>query len=170
MNKKTERLILGIDPGTARVGYGLIVQNGNRLHMLETGCIQNAPEMTQSERLLRIHTQITEIIARLRPDTAAVEQLFFTKNVKTGISVAQARGVILLTIAQAGIKLAEYRPDQVKTSVCGYARADKRQVQEMVKRILGLKEIVKPDDAADALAVAICHSHSAILDRVRIKK
>jgi crossover junction endodeoxyribonuclease RuvC len=126
--------------------------------------------MPQSERLLRIYTQMTEIFAEHRPDVAAVEQLFFSKNVTTGISVAQARGVILLTAMQAGVTLAEYRPDQVKTSVCGYGRADKKQVQLMVKHLLGLKEIVKSDDTADALAAAICHAHSSILDRVSIKK
>ncbi|MDR2428255.1 MAG: crossover junction endodeoxyribonuclease RuvC [Candidatus Margulisbacteria bacterium] len=170
MLKKSGRLILGVDPGTALVGWGLVRQQGSRLSMLAHGCIKNPPHMAQSERLLRIYAQMTEIFARHRPDVAAVEQLFFSKNVTTGISVAQARGVILLTARQAGVTLAEYRPDQIKTSVCGYGRADKKQVQLMVKRLLGLKEIVKSDDTADALAAAICHAHSSILDRVQIKR
>ncbi|MDR1453920.1 MAG: crossover junction endodeoxyribonuclease RuvC [Candidatus Margulisbacteria bacterium] len=167
--KKNSRLILGIDPGTALVGWGLVSQQGNRLSMLAHGCIKNPPQMPQSERLLRIYTQMTEILAKYEPDVAAVEQLFFSKNVTTGISVAQARGVILLTAIQAGVTLAEYRPDQIKTSVCGYGRADKKQVQLMVKRLLGLQEIIKSDDTADALATAICHAQSSILDRVKIK-
>ncbi|GBR74204.1 Holliday junction helicase RuvC [Candidatus Termititenax aidoneus] len=170
MLKKNSRLILGIDPGTALVGWGLVRQQGSRLSVQAHGCIKNPPQMPQSERLLRIYEQLTEVIAEHRPDAVAVEQLFFSKNVTTGISVAQARGVILLTAIQAGVTLAEYRPDQIKTSVCGYGRADKKQVQLMVKRLLGLKEIVKSDDTADALATAICHAHSSILDRVKIKK
>jgi crossover junction endodeoxyribonuclease RuvC len=170
VSKKGERLILGIDPGTARVGYGLIAQSGNRLRMVEAGCIQNTPAMSQSERLSRIFERISEILAQTAPDVMSVEQLFFAKNVTTGLTVAQARGVILLAAARAEVPLAEYRPLQIKQSVCGYARADKKQVQEMVKRLLGLKEIVRPDDAADALAAAICHAHSAILERIQVKK
>ncbi|GBR76235.1 Holliday junction helicase RuvC [Candidatus Termititenax persephonae] len=164
------RLILGIDPGTALVGWGVVCQQGNKLSLRAVGCIKNTPQMPQSERLLRIYEQTTKILAEYKPDVAAVEKLFFTKNITTGMSVSQARGVILLTLIQSGIKLAEYGPEQVKLSVCGYGRADKKQVQTMVKRLLGLKEIVKPDDAADALATAICHAQSSILDRVKIKK
>ena len=167
--KKNDRLILGIDPGTALVGWGIVRQQGSRLSLHAVDCIKNTPQMTQSERLQRIYEQVTAVLVKYKPDVMAVEQLFFSKNVTTGISVAQARGVILLTARQAGVKLAEYRPDEVKTSVCGYARADKKQVQIMVKRLLGLKEIIKSDDASDALATAICHAQSSILDRVRIK-
>jgi crossover junction endodeoxyribonuclease RuvC len=170
VSKKSERLIFGVDPGTAIVGWGLIAQSGNRLHLVGAGCVKNAPALTQSERLVRIFDQISALLKRHTPDVIAVEQLFFAKNVTTGISVAQARGVILLAAARAGVRLAEYRPMQIKQSVCGYARADKRQVQEMVKRILNLKEIIRPDDAADALAAAICHANSAILEKIKVKE
>lgn len=155
-----ETIILGIDPGTAILGYGVISKRGNRLQMIDVGCIRNAVKTSLSERLLNISTELADIIKKHTPDFIAVEDLFFAKNVKTAMSVAQARGVVLLTAAQAKVRLTEYKPNQIKLSVCGYGRADKKQVQEMVKRLLNLAAIVKPDDAADALAVAICHAHT----------
>lgn len=152
--------VLGIDPGTAIVGYGVVKQTGNKLTVIDHGCIKNASTLTQQERLIRIAEGIAELIAEHNPQEIAVEELFFSKNVKTAMTVAQARGVILLTAAKASIHTAEYKPNQVKLAVCGYGSAEKRQVQEMVKRLLNMSEIVKPDDAADALAVAICHLHS----------
>ena len=152
--------VLGIDPGTAIVGYGIVKQIGNKLKVIGHGCIKNASTMTQQERLIRIADGITALIAEHQPQEIAVEELFFSKNVKTAMTVAQARGVILLSAARAKILTAEYKPNQIKLAVCGYGSAEKRQVQEMVKRLLNMKEIVKPDDAADALAVAICHLHS----------
>lgn len=152
--------VLGIDPGTAIVGYGVVKQTGNKLTVIDHGCIKNASTMTQQERLIRIADGITALIAEHNPQEIAVEELFFSKNVKTAMTVAQARGVILLSAARAKIVTAEYKPNQIKLAVTGYGAAEKRQVQEMVKRLLNMKEIVKPDDAADALAVAICHLHS----------
>lgn len=155
-----ERLILGIDPGTAILGYGLVVQNGHKYSAVDHGCIRTSSKLLPEERLILLYNGITKVIAKHQPDEIAVEELFFSKNVKTAMSVAQARGVVLLSAAQAGIKTAEYKPNQIKLAVCGYGGADKRQVQEMVKRLLNMSEIVKPDDAADALAIAICHLNS----------
>lgn len=152
--------VLGIDPGTAIVGYGIVKQTGNKLTVIDHGCIKNASTLTQQERLIRIADGLKALIEQHNPQEIAVEELFFSKNVKTAMTVAQARGVILLTAAKASIRTAEYKPNQVKLAVCGYGSAEKTQVQEMVKRLLNMKEIVKPDDAADALAVAICHLHS----------
>lgn len=153
-------IVLGIDPGTAIIGYGVVKQTGNKLTVIDHGCIKNPSTMTQQERLIRIADGITTLIAEHNPHEIAVEELFFSKNVKTAMTVAQARGVILLSAARAKIVTAEYKPNQIKLAVTGYGSAEKRQVQEMVKRLLNMKEIVKPDDAADALAVAICHLHS----------
>lgn len=155
-----EEIILGIDPGTAILGYGVIKKRGDKLQMLVADCVRSKASTSISERLLKIAQELKIIIDQYQPTEIVVEEIFFSKNVKTAISVAQARGVVLLTAAQAKIKLTEYKPNQIKQAVCGYGQADKRQVQEMVKRILCLKEIIKPDDAADALAAAICHAHT----------
>lgn len=157
------KIILGIDPGTATLGYGIISQQGNRLSLLEHGCIKTKAKDALEQRLEYIYNDLQKLISSHLPDEIAVEKIFFSKNVKTAISVAQARGVVMLTAAQAKIKMAEYTPNQVKMSVCGYGNADKKQVQEMVRRLLALPERIKSDDAADALAVAICHtSHSPV--------
>jgi crossover junction endodeoxyribonuclease RuvC len=151
--------ILGIDPGLATIGYALVDKETNHFDVLEYGIIKTSADKDNIERLKIIHHNIEELIKEFRPAEMAVEELFFNKNVKTAIAVGQARGVILLAGAQAGLKVAEYTPLQIKQAVVGYGRADKRQVQQMVKSLLNLAELPRPDDAADALAVSICHGH-----------
>lgn len=153
-------LILGIDPGLAIVGYSLVEKKGNRFSVCDYGVIRTPAEATNYQRLMTIFEELSNLIAIYQPDEMAVEELFFNKNVKTAIEVGQARGVILLTGAQAGLRVAEYTPLQVKQAVVGYGRASKEQVQQMVKALLNLSSLPKPDDAADALAVAICHGNS----------
>jgi crossover junction endodeoxyribonuclease RuvC len=153
-------LILGIDPGTAIMGYGLIAQQGNRLKPLKYGVIRTAAALPLAARLLKLYRELELLIQNDRPDAVAVEELFFNKNTRTALAVGQARGVILLAAEQAGLEIAEYTPLQVKQGVVGYGRAEKQQIQEMVKLLLCLNELPKPDDAADALAIAICHAHS----------
>lgn len=153
-------IILGIDPGYAIVGYGVLNYKDGRFTVLEYGSIITEAGTEFSERLLKIHKGMDELIKRHSPDSVAVEELFFNKNTKTAMKVSQARGVILLAGAISGIDVFEYTPLQVKQAVCGYGRADKNQVQQMVKLLLNLEKIPKPDDTADALAVAICHAHS----------
>lgn len=162
-------LILGIDPGTAIMGYGLVAQQGNRLKPLKYGAIRTEAALTLAARLLQLHQGLERLIQEYRPDAVAVEELFFNKNTRTALAVGQARGVILLVAEQAGLEIAEYTPLQVKQSVVGYGRAEKRQIQEMVKMLLCLNEIPKPDDAADALAIAICHAHSRKLNTLSQK-
>lgn len=154
-------VILGIDPGYAIVGYGLVEYIGNRFRVFDYGSIQTKAGMPTNERLKIIYDSVTEIIARHKPDAMAIEELFFNTNSKTAIVVAEARGIILLSAINAGIDIAEYTPLQVKQAVTGYGRADKNQVQQMTKAMLGLDKVPKPDDTADALAIAICHAHSA---------
>lgn len=154
-------LVIGIDPGTATTGYGIVEENNrNEIRAVEYGVVSTAAGLPAEIRLLEINQKINEILLLHRPDCGAVEKLFFQRNVTTAIAVGQARGVILLSLAQAGLPVSEYTPNEVKQSVTGYGSADKKQVQEMVRTILGLKSIPKPDDAADALAIAICHIHS----------
>jgi crossover junction endodeoxyribonuclease RuvC len=153
-------LVIGIDPGTATTGYGIVEENNrNEIRAVEYGVVSTAAGLPAEIRLLEINQKINEILLLHRPDCGAVEKLFFQRNVTTAIAVGQARGVILLSLAQAGLPVNEYTPNEVKQSVTGYGSADKKQVQEMVRTILGLKSIPKPDDAADALAIAICHIH-----------
>lgn len=154
-------LVIGIDPGTATTGYGLVreVEDGN-LQAVDFGVITTSPELEMPERLLALYNRITEIVTLHRPASGAVEKLFFQKNVRTAITVGQGRGVAILALAKAGMDVAEYTPLQIKQAVAGYGGADKQQVQYMVRALLHLDEIPKPDDAADALAVAICHLHS----------
>lgn len=159
-------LVLGIDPGTATTGFGLVESRGSRLRVIDYGIISTPAGMDMPERLCLIHQGLSQIISQYQPQTAAVEQIFYYHNAKTVITVAQSRGVILYTAASAGIEVCEYTPLQVKQSVVGYGQADKRQVQLMVQRILSLKEIPKPDDAADALAIAICHLHAQRLGQI----
>lgn len=152
-------LALGIDPGTAICGYGLVDMQGSRLKAVSYGAILTNPKMRPQNRLLKIHTELTEIIRKYKPDVMGVEQLFFNRNVTTAIPVGQARGIVLLTAAQNGIELVERTPLQIKQSVVGYGRASKEQIIYMVTKILHLPEPPKPDDVADALAVAICTTH-----------
>ena len=158
-------IILGIDPGTAIMGYGLIEQKGNHLSALDYACWRTPAHTPLAERLLMLHEQIAPYLSGHTPDHIAVEELFFNRNTTTALTVGHARGVILLAGAQQGIPIFEYTPLQVKQAVVGYGRADKKQVQLMVKGLLRLDEIPKPDDTADALAIAICHAHSYVLNR-----
>jgi len=152
-------IVLGIDPGTAATGFGVIKKN-RELKLIDYGRIKTSASSTTAERLKEIYNQLTKLIKKYKPNIAAVEDIFFFKNLKTVIKVSQARGVILLAIAKSKIPIKEYTPLQVKQAVACYGRAEKKQVQEMVKILLNLKEIPKPDDAADALAVAICCANS----------
>jgi len=148
-------IILGIDPGTAITGYGIIKKEKDKLFSLEYGCILTSSSEDSERRLLKIYNEITKLIKKWKPEMAAVENLFFFKNEKTAFSVGQARGVIILAAVRNKLQVFEPTPLEVKQAVSGYGRADKQQVQKMVKLILTLSEIPKPDDAADALAVAI---------------
>lgn len=151
-------LALGIDPGTATVGYGLVreLQDGS-LQAVHYGVIRTPAHTPMPERLATIYDEMTMIIATYKPDTAAIEELFFGKNVTTGITVAQSRGVLLLALQKSGLPIGEYKPNMIKQSMTGYGGADKNQMQEMVRVLLGLESIPKPDDAADGLAIAITH-------------
>lgn len=158
--------IIGIDPGYAIVGIGVLEYKGNKFKTLEYNAITTPAGMPTVERLKKIYTEMTSYLIKYDPDAVAIEELFFNSNQKTAINVAQARGVLLVSVANANIPIYEYTPLQVKQSVCGYGRADKQQVQHMVKTILGLNAIPKPDDAADALAIAICHAHSSKMNNI----
>jgi len=147
--------ILGLDPGTATTGYGLIESNGGDSKILCYGVIKTTPSKSHSQRLLEIHNDVSELIKKYKPDACAVEQLFFCSNQKTAFSVGQARGVLLLAIEKAGVDLFEFTPLQVKQALVGYGKASKRQIQKMVRLVLKLDKIPKPDDAADALAIAL---------------
>ena len=153
-------IVLGIDPGTAATGYGVVERTGSRLQALDHGCLATASTDPLPVRLLAIHEALLEIIEQHRPDVVGVERLFFNKNVQTAFAVGQARGAILLTAAQHDLPVYEYGPHEVKLAVTGYGRADKGQVQRMVQVVLGLAALPRPDDAADALAVAICLAHA----------
>jgi crossover junction endodeoxyribonuclease RuvC len=151
--------ILGIDPGTGILGFGVIdVDAKGKAMLVDAGVIRTPVRQPDSDRLLTIFDELTEVIKELKPTVMSVEKLFFSQNVTTAMSVSQARGVVLLMGKQHGLELFEYTPLQIKMALTGYGRADKKQVQEMVRVILGLKEVPKPDDCADALAAAICHS------------
>lgn len=151
--------ILGIDPGTGRLGFGVVDIIKGKPYLVDAGVITTPPHSEESDRLVTIFEELSCIIKETKPDVMVVEKLFFAQNVTTAIHVAQARGVILLTGKQAGLELHEYTPLQIKMSLTGYGRASKQQIQEMVRILLGLQEVPKPDDAADALAVALIHSH-----------
>jgi crossover junction endodeoxyribonuclease RuvC len=149
-------IAIGFDPGTARLGYGVIETEPDP-RAIDYGVIVTDSDEPMASRLLDIHDAVTELIDRHQPSAVAVELLFFARNVTTAMTVGQARGVILLAAAQRGVVVAEYAPSEVKQAVVGYGKADKRQIQEMVRIMLGLDDLPRPDDAADALAVAICH-------------
>lgn len=153
--------VLGIDPGVATIGFGLVEVDRSRQTLLRYGVITTPAGMPLSRRLLQISEDMEELLRQFKPQEMAVEELFFTKNITTGIAVAHGRGVILLAAEQAGVPVYEYTPMQVKQAVAGYGGADKRQVMLMTQRLLKMKEIPRPDDAADALALAICHGRAA---------
>lgn len=151
-------LVLGIDPGIAITGYGLVrTDDRSDYECITYGVVTTKAGLPDAERLKIIYDELTQLILLHRPDSSAVEKLFFQKNVKTAISVGQARGVAMLTLAEAHLPITEYTPNEIKQTVCGYGNAGKAQVQRMVQTLLRLEELPKPDDAADALAVAICH-------------
>ncbi len=154
-------IILGVDPGTALIGYGLIKKVGKELKCLDYGCIKTDPQKSTALRLKELEKELKKIIKKHPPDVAAVEDIFFFKNLKTAMKVSQAKGVILLTLAKNNIPIFEYSPLQMKMGITGFGKAEKSQVQRMVQILLNLKTLPKPDDAADALALAICHSNSA---------
>jgi len=153
-------IVLGIDPGTAATGYGLVERDGSKLRLVDYGCLQTLSTQALPIRLLEIHRAVTELIITHKPAQIGVERLFFTRNVQTAFAVGQARGVVLLAAAEHGLPVFEYGPHEVKMAVTGYGRADKGQVQRMVQVVLGMAKLPKPDDAADALAVAICTAHA----------
>ncbi len=162
--------ILGIDPGLARMGYGLVERRGNRLKALAYGTLTSQAGRPIPERLVALFKQLQEVLKKTKPDAAAIEELFFAKNVKTAIGVGQARGVAVLACGLAGVPVFEYKPVQVKQAVSGYGAADKKQVQSMVKVLLGLAQVPKPDDTADALALAIAHAQAGPLAGVQSKE
>lgn len=162
-------IILGIDPGYAIVGYGVLEYSNNKFKVIEYGAITTDSKTDMFDRFKSIYDDICDVMERTKPDFMAIEELFFNSNQKTAINVAQARGVILLAAMNRGIRIFEYTPLQVKQAVAGYGRADKKQVQQMVKLLLGLKEVPKPDDTADAVAIAICHGHSYNLHGIELK-
>lgn len=155
-------LVIGIDPGTATTGYGLVKENEDgSLTAVDYGVITTPADLPMPARLVELYNQLKRILFLHHPHSGAVEKLFFQRNVKTAISVGQGRGVALLALAEAGLEVGEYTPLEIKQAVAGYGGADKRQIQQMVQMLLGLKSKPSPDDAADALAVAVCHAHSA---------
>ena len=147
--------VLGIDPGTAALGYGIVERTGGRLREVDHGCLVTSPDLSLPERLLAIHTLVDELLALHEPDFIGVERLFFSRNVQTALGVGQARGVVLLAAAQHGTPVREATPNEVKSAVTGYGAADKEQVGRMVQLVLGMRDAPRPDDAADALAIAI---------------
>lgn len=153
--------ILGIDPGFAILGYGIVTLEGNRFRACDYGVITTPSTMAMPDRLKHLYCSLMETIAENQPEVASIEELFFNTNTKSALLVGQARGVAILACVNSGLDIFEYTPLQIKQGLVGYGRADKNQVQIMVKTILNLKDIPKPDDAADALAAAICHGHSA---------
>ena len=153
--------VLGIDPGYAIVGYGVLDADGGRVLPVTFGAVTTQAHTRFEDRLAEVYEDVCSLFSSYAPDAMAIETLFFTTNQKTAVAVAEARGVILLAARQAGTPIFEYSPLQVKQSVAGYGKATKRQVQEMTRRLLKLRELPRPDDAADALAIALCHMHSA---------
>lgn len=162
--------ILGIDPGLATLGYGVIDAAGSRLTLVKAGAVITTPDMITPDRLRAIRRDIFQLLELYRPDQIAFEELFFAKNVTTGMNVAAARGVAVCTCAEYTGELYEYTPMRIKQAVVGYGKADKHQIQQMVKMILGLSDIIRPDDAADAVAAAITHANSGMLrEQFRMK-
>jgi crossover junction endodeoxyribonuclease RuvC len=162
---------LGIDPGTAIMGWGVVEEDGaGGLRCVGYGALTTSKDLALAQRLQLIHRGLTDVIAQYQPDTVGIEELFFGKNVNTAIAVGHARGVALLALADAKIPIQVYKPSEIKQAVAGYGNADKKQMQEMVRLTLGLDAIPRPDDAADALAIAICHAYTGpILDRYNVE-
>ena len=167
-------IILGIDPGTAALGYGVVERIGGRLRAIDHGCLVTSPDLPMPERLLAIHGLLDDLMSLHQPAVVAVERLFFSRNAQTAIAVGQARGVVLLAAAQHGKPVREATPNEVKSAIAGYGAADKEQVQRMVQLVLGMAELPRPDDAADALAIAVCianrlgqtdRANAGVLDR-----
>ena len=156
-------IILGFDPGIAIVGFGVIKKEGHRIRPLQYGAIETKAGLDTGIRLKQIFDAAKEIIQTYQPEAVAIEKLFFNKNVTTAMTVGQARGVLMLSAVEYGLPIFEYTPLQIKQAIVGYGRAEKNQIQEMVKMYLNLSKVPKPDDVADALAIAICHAHSAKL-------
>lgn len=163
------RVILGLDPGTASTGYGVISMEGNRLRTIEYGVLETAAALPPEKRLERIFDGVDEVLRRHRPEATAIESLFFNANVRSALAVGQARGVCMLACSRGQCEVFEYTPLEVKQAVVGYGKAGKEQVMEMVRALLGLAEAPRPDHAADALAVAICHANSSAM-RERVAK
>jgi len=170
-------IILGIDPGTAALGYGIVERNGGRLRAIDYGCLETSPDLPMPERLLAIHGLVSGLVELHQPAIVAVERLFFSKNAQTAMAVGQARGVVLLAAAQHGRPVREATPNEVKSAIAGYGAADKEQVQRMVQLVLGMSERPRPDDAADALAIAVCianrvgqvdRANAGVLDRAAV--
>jgi crossover junction endodeoxyribonuclease RuvC len=170
-------IILGIDPGTAALGFGIVERTGGRLRAVDYGCLVTSADLSMPERLLAIHGLLDDLLALHEPAVVAVERLFFSRNAQTAIGVGQARGVVLLAAAQHGTPVREATPNEVKSAIAGYGAADKAQVQRMVQLVLGMSELPRPDDAADALAVAVCianrvgqvdRGNAAVLDRAAV--
>lgn len=160
--------VIGLDPGSAITGFGILEENHDHsLKVIDYGVLRTTPDMAVADRLQSLYEQLNELLVLHKPQSGAVENLFFQRNVSTAITVGQARGVLMLALAQAGISVAEYNPMEIKQAVAGYGKADKQQMQQMVKMLLGLKSVPRPDDAADALAVAICHIHSRKLTQFK---
>ena len=159
-------IILGIDPGIATTGWGIIKNQDSKIKLQDYGCIKTDAKSKFPVRLDIIHKELKKIINRYKPDVVAVEELFFAKNVKTAINVGHARGVVILAAVESSVPVMEYTPLQVKQALVGYGRAEKRQMQNMLKVLLGLDKIPKPDDASDALAVAFCHINSEKVSRI----
>ncbi|OGE32084.1 crossover junction endodeoxyribonuclease RuvC [Candidatus Daviesbacteria bacterium RIFCSPHIGHO2_01_FULL_44_29] len=158
-------IILGIDPGISRIGWGLVEELKGRLSPIKYGCLETSPKHSEESRLLEIHIFFSKLIAEFNPDIVSLEQLFFAANTKTAFSVGQARGVLILTMTQKKIPIQSFTPLQVKLAICGYGRAEKKQIQQMVKALLNLTTIPEPDDAADALAIALTFAFSYKLDK-----
>lgn len=156
---ESERITIGIDPGTAILGYGVIAGDGDA-RLIDYGVFETAKDREMPDRLVTLYDAVTRLIAEHDPDEVAVEQLFFARNVTTAIAVGQARGVVLLAAAQQSVPVAEYSPSEIKNAIVGYGKAEKRQMQEMVRIMLGLDAVPQPDDAADALAIALCHAQT----------
>lgn len=152
--------VFGIDPGSERTGYGCVESDGSRHHLVVCGAIVTAPRLGFPAQLLRIHQQLSALLAEHRPECVAIESIFYAANVRSALKLGHARGVALLAAVEGGYDCAEYTPAEIKRAVVGYGRAEKQQVQEMVRLLLGLRTVPTPNDAADALAVAICHLHS----------
>ena len=165
-------VILGIDPGYAIVGYGVIEYRNNHFSVIDYGAITTDAKTPFNERLEIIYDELSEIIEKYSPEAMAIEKVFYNSNAKTVIDVSQARGVIMLAAQKHRLPAYEYTPLQVKQSVVGYGRAEKKQVQEMIRRILNLEKVPKPDDTADALAMAVCHGHASgsLMQNMRIRK